>query len=139
MSNSLFTLDTNILIYSIDKDAGKKHAIAREIVTNAMQGNCILSLQVLSEFYAATTRKNYLSHAQSTEIIADFMRVFPIVHATSHSLEKALIAKEKYNLAFWDAMIWATAREGQCKVIISEDFQHDRTLEGVKFFNPFGI
>jgi len=30
MSEVLITLDTNILIYAFDKDAGKKHKLAQE-------------------------------------------------------------------------------------------------------------
>jgi predicted nucleic acid-binding protein len=43
----------------------------------------------------------------------------------------------RHGLAFWDAMLWATARDAGCQLILSEDFQDRRTLEGVTFLNPF--
>ena len=137
MNDRIFTLDTNILIYAIDHDAKEKHKIASNLIDTAMDTGCVLTLQVLSEFYAATTRKNYLSHQESTEIVMNFMKIFPIIPATAHSLEKALHAKQKYNLQFWDSLLWATAKEGHCKLIVSEDFQHQQVIDGVKIFNPF--
>jgi predicted nucleic acid-binding protein len=137
MSDKIFTLDTNILIYSIDRDAGKKHITARKILEKSMDNGCVLALQVLCEFYAATTKKGYLSHQESSEIIADLMQIFPIIHATPHVLEKALFIKQKHQLQFWDSVLWATAKEGHCKVIVTEDFQHKQSLEGLTFINPF--
>ena len=34
-------------------------------------------------------------------------------------------------------MLWATARDAGCGLVISEDFQDGRTLGGVTFVNPF--
>ena len=49
----------------------------------------------------------------------------------------AMRAVDDHRVAFWDAMIWAVAREAGCRYLLSEDFQHGRTLEGVTFVNPF--
>ena len=40
-------------------------------------------------------------------------------------------------LSFWDAMLWATARRAGCSVLLSEDFQDGRRLDGVLFVDPF--
>jgi predicted nucleic acid-binding protein len=42
-----------------------------------------------------------------------------------------------HQLAYYDAQIWATARLHGVPIILSEDFQTGRTLEGVRFVNPF--
>jgi hypothetical protein len=57
MSVDRITLDTNILIYAIDKDAGIRHQRAMGIVDDAVQQDCVLVLQALSEFFSAVTRK----------------------------------------------------------------------------------
>jgi predicted nucleic acid-binding protein len=41
-------------------------------------------------------------------------------------------------MSYWDALVWATARLNQISVVLSEDFQEGRILEGVRFMNPFG-
>ena len=40
-------------------------------------------------------------------------------------------------MAFWDAMLWATARRAGVGVLVSEDFQDGQTIEGVRIVNPF--
>ncbi len=49
----------------------------------------------------------------------------------------ALKAIEGSRLSFWDALLWATAKENSCSLIISEDFQDNFILGGVKIKNPF--
>jgi predicted nucleic acid-binding protein len=45
--------------------------------------------------------------------------------------------REHYRLSFWDALIWATARNAGVPVVLSEDYQDGREIEGVRFVNPF--
>ncbi len=42
-----------------------------------------------------------------------------------------------HRLSYFDAQLWATARLNQIPLVLSEDFTHGRTLEGVRFLNPF--
>lgn len=56
-SGNILTLDTNILVYSIDGAAGPRHEIARQIVSRAALRACCLTLQSVSEFFAVVTRK----------------------------------------------------------------------------------
>jgi predicted nucleic acid-binding protein len=46
-------------------------------------------------------------------------------------------AVREYQLPFWDALLWATARRAGVAVLVSEDFQDGRVVEGVRFANPF--
>jgi predicted nucleic acid-binding protein len=43
----------------------------------------------------------------------------------------------QHGLALWDARIWAAARLHQVPAVLTEDAPHGRTLEGVRFLNPF--
>ena len=52
------------------------------------------------------------------------------------SLQVLLEAKDKYQLHFWDAMIFVTAQEGRASIVYTEDFQHGRRIESVQFVNP---
>ncbi len=60
-----FTLDTNLLVYSVDATAGVRHQLAIEIVDRATERDCCLTLQALSEFYAAVTRKGMVPAAEA--------------------------------------------------------------------------
>ena len=138
MSAKRISLDANILFYAIDSDAGERHHLAQEVVARAARElDCVLTLQALCEFVAAATRKGKLSIAQAAEQVADWQILFPVVSTRPESLHRALQAVEQHNLSFWDALLWAVAREAGVQLLLSEDFQHQRVLDGVQFWNPF--
>jgi predicted nucleic acid-binding protein len=137
MSAERLSLDSNILFYTVDADAGERQVRAREVVRQAAQGDCVLSLQTLCEFFASTTRKGKLTAAQAMTHVEDWQTLFPVVAATPGSLRLAMRAVEHHSLSFWDAMQWAVAKQAGATVLLSEDLQHDRELEGVRFRNPF--
>ena len=57
MSSRVF-LDTSVLVYADDLDAGEKTALAQDLVRRALtEGNGVVSTQVLQEFFVVTTRK----------------------------------------------------------------------------------
>jgi len=139
MKDRRLTLDTNILVYSMDRDAGERHDLSLEIVDRAVTSDCVLILQTLCEFYAAVTGKGKMPRKEAEAQILDWMELFPVVAATSKSLTKALKAVEEHRLSFWDAMLWAVAAEAGVALLLSEDFQHDRILEATRFCNPFAL
>ena len=69
--------------------------------------------------------------------INDWLELFAVASATPKSLGKALKAIREHGLSFWDALIWAVVAEAGVALLLSEDFQHTRVLEGVQFCNPF--
>ena len=99
--------------------------------------DCVLTLQSLAEFFHATTRKNLLGASDAGSFVRDWLEVFEVAPATGAALADAMSAVDEHRLSFWDAMLWATARQAGCSAIVSEDMQHGRRLGGVEFVNPF--
>ena len=139
MRERRLTLDTNILFYAMDRDAEERHKLAMEIVDLASAFDCVLILQALCEFYAAVTGKDKMPSNEVEAQINDWIQLFPVVSATPKSLNKAINAANLHTLSFWDAMLWAVAREAGVTLLLSEDFQHDRVLDGIRFCNPFKL
>lgn len=137
MNVNRVTLDTNILIYSIDHDSGEKQRIAASLIEDLVGKNCVLTLQALSEFYFAVTRKSKVPQDDACELVADWQSIFPTITPLSRTLNRAIRATRAYKLSFWDAMLWAVAKENGVVTLYTEDFQHDRNVEGVRFVNPF--
>ena len=138
MSAKRVSLDTNILIYAIDKDAGEKQTMALQLIEKCVvEYDCVLTLQSLSEFYAATTRKGILEHDEASAFIKDWQILFPTITPSSKTIDIALKTVGAHKLSFWDAMLWAVVRENKVSALFSEDFQSGRELEGVTFINPF--
>jgi len=131
------TLDTNLLVYAAQRD-DSRHAAASEIVNRAAAADCIQTLHSLGECFNVLRRKSTLSVADARAAIRDYRTIFEtVVPAAPEDLDAALVANERHHLQFWDAMLWATARRAGCRLILSEDFQDGRSLEGVLFADPF--
>jgi predicted nucleic acid-binding protein len=131
------TLDTNILVYAADRDAGVRHQIALNLVRQARGRDCVITLQALAELFNALVRKNKVPIARATAIVTAWREAVPCVAADDACLIDAMAAVADHGLSFWDAMIWATAKRSGCRLLISEDGQDGRTLGGVTIVNPF--
>jgi len=138
MSDKVF-VDTNILIYSHDTDAGEKYEKAVKLMVELWQSRTgIISTQVLQEFYVNVTRKIPTPLDQSTarDIIRQYS-VWPIVKPDVEMIVHASELEERHALSFWDALIIASARGGGADRIITEDLNHGATIDGVNIYNPF--
>jgi predicted nucleic acid-binding protein len=131
------TFDTNVLIYSWDVDAGRRHSLAVDLINRSLSRDCVLTLQSLGEAFRALTGRFKLSAAFASARVERWRRTFPIVAADEPCLIEAMNAVAEHGFSFWDAMIWATARRAGCRLLISEDLQDGRTLGGVTIVNPF--
>ena len=110
---------------------------AVELTRRAVAGDCILSIQSLAEFYYTVTRKGLMTPDAAGGFIDEWRGVFPVCSASGDDLAEAIKAVRRHRLSFWDAMLWATAREAGCKILLSEDFQDGREIGGMRFVNPF--
>ena len=131
------TFDSNILVYAVDTEAGAKRSTALDLIARAADADCVFILQSLAEFFFVATRKAGLHVAEGADFVNEWREIFPVRAADEGALAMALEAVGDHQLSFWDAMLWATAKQANCQLLVSEDFQDGRTLEGVTFVNPF--
>lgn len=139
MSGEKYTLDTNILIYSIDRQAGKRHQRSIELIEEMSQHDCVLTLQALSEFYSAVTRKGKMPRDDAEAQVNDWMILFPVVNAGPGILKRAMKTVSDHQFSFWDAMLLETAVQAGVTRFFSEDMQHDRLWKGMSIQNPYVI
>lgn len=137
MSDRRFTLDTNILVYALDREAGERHALAGEIVTRAAFADCWLTLQAVSEFYAAVTRKRVVAAADAAAQAEDWLSIFPTVRHSAEAVRFALGAASRGRAGYWDALLVAAAAEAGCTAILTEDLAEGSRVGGVLVVNPF--
>lgn len=139
MSANRVLLDTNILVYAYDRAEATKQAQARLVLNHFVhtQLACI-STQVMAEFFVTATRKlKYPLTADEVEQrFNSYQQSFTIFPITPAVVMEALRVVRVYQLSFWDAQIWATAKLNQVSYIFSEDFQQGIVLEGVQVINP---
>lgn len=78
-----------------------------------------------------------LSRERAADIVRQWCDLFAVVPITSAVCRRALDAVFAHSMSFWDALIWAAAKEHGISMIYSEDGQHGREIEGVQYINPF--
>ena len=137
MSGRTF-VDTNVLIYAHDVDAGQKHEIARNVVRelwSAREG--VLSMQVLQEFYVNVTRKiaTPLPRVMARTIVESYRSW--CVQTTTEEITTAFRIEDEAHLGFWDALVVAAASKSGAVRLISEDLNPGQTILGVRVENPF--
>lgn len=131
-------VDTNVLIYAHNLDAGAKHEIARGILDELWrERRGVLSAQVLQEFYANVTRKIAVPLSRnSARLIVEAYGAW-CVETTLTEIAAAFRIEDEARISFWDALIVASAVESRAERILSEDLNAVQRIAGVLIENPF--
>ena len=136
MPDSLF-VDTNVLVYAHDADAGPSQERARRLVADLWRSEPLpwLSVQVLQELAVNLHRKGVPSR-EVRETVEDYSR-WRLVENTLDTLRAGLTEMERWRLSFWDALILAAARKAEASRIWSEDLSDGQDYGGIRVVNPF--
>jgi predicted nucleic acid-binding protein len=131
-------LDTNVLVYAYDAGNPEKRELAQGMVRQALGGGLAISTQVLAEF--STTLLHKMSPGVSPDellVILDALEPIRLVEIDCGVIRRAVEARRKYGVHFYDGMILATAERGGCNRIWSEDMSAGQEYFGVTVRNPF--
>lgn len=135
-----FFLDTNIFVYSFDKNAPKKADRAAKLIRRAIEvGQGIVSYQVVQEFFNVALRRfaEPMSGADAEQYLSTTFRPLLAVHSSHGLYSRALQLGREHSLSWYDSLIVASAIEGRCGVLYSEDLQHGQRFGGLRIENPF--
>jgi len=131
-------VDTNVLIYAHDIDAGPKHEIAKSVIRELWSNRAgLLSTQVLQEFYVNVTRKiaSPLPKVSARAVIHSYASW--CIENTLVDISTAFRIEDESQIGFWDALIIASAAKSGATRLISEDLNSGQTVMGVAIENPF--
>ena len=129
-------VDTNILIYAHDLDAGEKHDKASQLVRDFWDRREVpsLSIQVLQEMHANLIRKG-ISVDESADTVRRYL-VWRVINNTKTILSRAFDVQQRWQLSFWDAAVVAAAQQAGASVLWSEDLNPGQDYGGVVVVNP---
>jgi predicted nucleic acid-binding protein len=133
-------VDTNILVYAYDLSEKDKQRRAAEILNELYEMHTgVLSPQILSEFFVVVTRKlqRPLKVTEAISSIENYISSWEVVEINTFTVLEAIRGVRVHRFSYWDSLVWATARMNQIPVVLSEDFSHNSTVEGIRFINPF--
>ena len=137
MSGKTF-IDSNILIYANDLDAGAKYRKAADTLESLWDLNLgVLSTQVLQEFYVNVTRKIARPlPRKSARAIVEAYAVW-CVDVSPADVTAAFRIEDEARIGFWDALIVASALKAGAERILSEDLNPGQRILGIRIENPF--
>lgn len=126
-------LDTNVLIYAVLADDPR-----RPVAEGLLAAGGTVSVQVLNEF-ANVARGKLKWPWLDIETTLTLMRSRSgrVRDITVLTHEAALSLARDHGLAFYDALIVASAIEAGCDTLFTEDMQHNRKFGGLAIVNPF--
>jgi predicted nucleic acid-binding protein len=131
-------LDTNILVYSYDTVDLRKQEIAQTLVDRALDGNFIISGQVLAEFSSTLLHKMSPSMTPpGLTRILDALSPIRTIATDAGMVRRAVEATGVYGLHFYDGLIIAAAERAGSETIWSEDLNTGQKYFGVTVRNPF--
>ena len=135
-----FFLDTNIFVYSFDKDSQSKSKKSQYLIKSALgSANGTISFQVIQEFLNVSTSK--FKHPLSISDARKYLEnvLFPLceVFPSFTFYRKSMDLKEKTNYSFYDCLIIYAALEADCKYLLTEDLDNGRKIGKLTIINPF--
>jgi predicted nucleic acid-binding protein len=137
MSGRTF-LDTNVLVYAHDVDAGVKRRIAKELFRELWEERTgVLSIQVRQEFYVNVTRKIPSPLPKtSARLVVDGYSTW-CADTTPAEIAVAFRIEDEARISFWDALIVSCAIKSGATRILSEDVNAGQQINGILIDHPF--
>lgn len=132
-------LDTNILVYAFDVDAGHKFEKAQSILKDCWESESgTLSTQVLQEFYVTVTKKlsNKINKESARNIVQAY-KAWSIYSITPDDIIDASELEEQNSLSFRDSLIIIAAQKKGAEILYSEDVQDSQKFGDLIIKNPF--
>jgi predicted nucleic acid-binding protein len=133
MSEQIAFFDTNVLLYLLSKEQAKANT-AEELLA----AGGVISVQVLNEFVSVASRKFAMKWNEINDCLEPLRIILHVESLTIGTHDQALTIAERYNIAFYDALIVAAAKLSGCSRLYSEDLQHGQVFEkSLTVVNPF--
>ena len=135
-------VDTNVLIYRLDRGEPAKQAKARDLLRRLASDAevTVLPWQVLGELVRQLRYwqdRNELTRDALLRYVATLRRLLPIVMPTASVLDRALELSGKHSLSHWDSMLLGACLEAGVDTLYTEDMGAPTTYDGIRLVNPF--
>ncbi len=131
-------IDSNILIYAQDVDAGDRHQHAKALIRDIWKSRKLpaISVQVLQETHVNLIRKGVTTE-ESARRVSRYLS-WRVVENTRDLFCRSLELQQGHRLSYWDAMIVAAAQRSQAIELWTEDLNPGQSFDGLTVVNPLG-
>lgn len=126
-------LDSNIILYLLDT-----HTEKSETAEKLIRQQPHINAQVLVEVGNVCNRKHKWTKYEVCDFWYDLMSDCQVSRISEYTLAEAIYLTEKYDFQLFDAIIVSSALEAGCRILYSEDMQHELVVEDrLTIINPF--
>ena len=141
--SSMNAIDTNVLLYFVDKDEATKQSKADALLTALASAGtpAVLLWQVAAEFGAGLRRweqKGKLTPWEREKHWQTAESTFPtVVFPRTNLVSAAFDLSQRHSLSYWDALLLAACVEAGVDNLYSEDLSNGLVYDSVRVVNPF--
>ncbi len=132
-------VDSTTLLYLLDRDEPAKRRTCETWLRQlAISKALVVNAQVLNETYWVLIRKRRfgVSRDQARAFVGAFRR-FALAPIGLEVLDRGWAIEERHGVAFYDALLLASANAAGCFAFLSEDLNHLQLYDSVRAVNPF--
>ncbi len=130
-------IDTNILVYAEGVNTIEQRERAEYLLAGLASDEVLIPAQVLAELFAVLNRRLAISAETARMKVLSWSANYSVIDTSRSVLESAMEVTGRHRIAFWDAIVLASAAEAGCRELLSEDMQSGFTWRGVTIRNPF--
>jgi predicted nucleic acid-binding protein len=127
MNDAKVFVDTNIFVYLYSDSEFEKQQIARNFLNLYDRA---ISTQVLNEFCNVCIRKLNISVSDIKEVVSEICKTCEVLTVNEDIIYSALDLNEKYGYSYYDSLIIASALNGGCEYLITEDLADGQVING---------
>ena len=125
-------LDSNVLLYLASDDESRAG-----IVENLLAQAPVISAQVLNEVTNVLRPKMHYDWLAIDRFITRIVLLTKVLPLSEDTNRSARSLAERYGFAVYDAVIVASALEGGCTRLMTEDMHHGQKIGDLTITNPF--
>ncbi len=129
-------LDSNILIYAeLEPESAKGKRGAEMILRAARDG--VIPVQVLGEYLRFVQRRAPAMFEEAVGQVSVYQAAFLTPPTTDAVIARASEMARVHTLQLWDCVVCVAAFGAGARVLLTEDMQDGRSLDGLRLINPF--
>jgi len=130
-------IDTNILIYAEASDIPVKQKAALSLLKQLYKdASGVLSTQILQKYCNVALKKLKLP-PQYIRAQLDLYEQFEVIQVTPAIIRAGIDLNQTRSIAFYNAIVLASAKASGCRVLFSEDMNTGETVDNIQIRNPF--